>query len=72
MHPVLRQTGYRGHHLECEIPFATDTLADKPLAGDPQELFHAAQQAKRILFLADNAGEIVFDRLNPSPITPNR
>ena len=35
----------------------------KPLAGDPHELFRAAADARRILYLADNAGEIVFDRL---------
>lgn len=27
------------------------------------ELFRAAEKAERILYLADNAGEIVFDRL---------
>jgi uncharacterized protein with ATP-grasp and redox domains len=46
-----------------ELPRMLGTLWDQPLAGDPQELFHMAAAAKRILYLADNAGEIVFDRL---------
>lgn len=39
------------------------TLWDQPLAGDTEELFLAAEKAKHILYLADNAGEIVFDRI---------
>lgn len=34
-----------------------------PMVGNPLDLFQAATRAKRILYLADNAGEIVFDRL---------
>ena len=45
------------------LPGLLATLWDKPLAGDPHELFCAADKAERILYLADNAGEIVFDRL---------
>jgi damage-control phosphatase, subfamily I len=45
------------------LPGLLATLWDKPLAGDPHELFRAADRAERILYLADNAGEIVFDRL---------
>lgn len=36
---------------------------DRLLVGSVADLFHAAQAARRILYLADNAGEIVFDRL---------
>lgn len=36
---------------------------DAPLAGSVADLFRAAESAQRILYLADNAGEIVFDRL---------
>jgi len=46
-----------------DLPSLLATLWDKPLAGDPHELFRAAENAERILYLADNAGEIVFDRL---------
>jgi len=45
------------------LPQLLATLWDRPLAGDPHELFRAAEKAERILYLADNAGEIVFDRL---------
>ena len=45
------------------LPHLLKTLWDRPLAGDPHELFQAAENAERILYLADNAGEIVFDRL---------
>ncbi len=39
------------------------TIWQLPLTGSPAELFAAAQKAECILYLADNAGEIVFDRL---------
>jgi uncharacterized protein with ATP-grasp and redox domains len=35
----------------------------EPLHGSASDLFAAAERAQRILFLADNAGEIVFDRV---------
>jgi len=47
------------HELEEHLK----TIWDLPLAGSPADLFAAAQEAERILYLADNAGEIVFDRL---------
>lgn len=40
-----------------------DILREAPLSGDPLELFREAEKAKRILYLADNAGEIVLDRI---------
>lgn len=46
-----------------DLPGMLATLWDQPLVGDPQELFRAAASAGRILYLADNAGEIVLDRL---------
>ena len=36
---------------------------DLSLVGKVEDLFRAANTARRILYLADNAGEIVFDRL---------
>lgn len=39
------------------------SLWTRPLVGDPLDLFRLADRASRILYLADNAGEIVFDRL---------
>lgn len=40
-----------------------DTIWDTLLVGSVTDLFRAAGDARRILYLADNAGEIVFDRL---------
>jgi uncharacterized protein with ATP-grasp and redox domains len=40
-----------------------DQLWDMLLVGNVKDLFRAADQAHCILYLADNAGEIVFDRL---------
>ena len=40
-----------------------DAIWDMPLAGSVEDLFRAAEGANRILYLADNAGEIVFDGL---------
>lgn len=39
------------------------TVWEMPLVGNVTGLFRAADDAHRILYLADNAGEIVFDRL---------
>ena len=59
----LLDSGAKTQIAPEDLPQLFATLWDQPLAGDPQELFHAAEQAERILFLADNAGEIVLDRL---------
>ena len=40
-----------------------DAVWDRPLVGCVSDLFKAAAEARSILYLADNAGEIVFDRL---------
>jgi uncharacterized protein with ATP-grasp and redox domains len=40
-----------------------NSIWDMPLVGSVTDLFRAADSARRILYLADNAGEIVFDRL---------
>lgn len=59
----LLDSGAKNQIAPEDLPQMFATLWDHPLAGDPQELFLAADQAERILFLADNAGEIVLDRL---------
>ncbi len=46
-----------------ELPQHLQRIWHQPLQGDPHALFAAAAQARSILYLADNAGEIVFDRL---------
>lgn len=40
-----------------------DKIWEIPLCGDIDAFFNAAAEAGKILYLADNAGEIVFDRL---------
>ncbi len=45
------------------LPEKLDDLLGMPLNGDPELLFAAAAKADSILYLADNAGEIFFDRL---------
>lgn len=44
----------------------------QPLAGDWRRLFARTAQARRIMFLADNAGEIVFDRPLLKLLPPGR
>jgi uncharacterized protein with ATP-grasp and redox domains len=46
-----------------QLPGLLADLWNKPMAGDPHFLFRVATEARHILYLADNAGEIVFDRL---------
>ena len=71
-HQAILRLAVAGNLLDCgakthiapeDLPQLFATLWDQALAGDPQEIFHAAEQADRILYLADNAGEIIFDRL---------
>lgn len=58
------------HHEN--LPKLFSTLKKRPLAGDPHLLFRLARQASRILLLADNAGEIVFDRLLVEMLPPGK
>ena len=46
-----------------KLPKHLQSIWERPLAGNVDDLFRAAEAARCILFLADNAGEIVFDRL---------
>ena len=47
----------------CEIRTEIQKASSKPLAGDIEALRRAVSEARRILYLTDNAGEIVFDSL---------
>lgn len=44
-----------------DLPHHMQTIWEKPLHGDVHALFAAANAARNILYLADNAGEIFFD-----------
>ena len=48
---------------EADVEDAIQHALSSPLRGDPEALRGAAAGADEILYLADNAGEIVFDRL---------
>lgn len=56
------------HELEDHLK----RIWELPLAGSPADLFAAAERAKRILYLTDNAGEIVFDRLLIEAMPPGK
>ena len=55
--------GGRGALTAEQIPGSLAESFEAPLDGNVVELFTEAEQATDILFLADNAGELVFDRL---------
>ena len=46
-----------------DLPAHLETIWTQPLRGDVEGLFREADRAHCILYLADNAGEIVFDKL---------
>ena len=46
-----------------DLPAHLETIWTQPLRGDVEGLFREADRAHSILYLADNAGEIVFDKL---------
>jgi len=53
---------YAGTSTE-ELWASLDATLDQPFHGEVEALRSAAAAAKSILYLADNAGEIVFDRM---------
>ena len=55
--------GINGDLKPEDIPSALEKSFASPLEGDAGEFLEAVVRAKDILFLADNAGELVFDRL---------
>ncbi len=57
---------------ETDIRDSIDRALAGPFAGDQVEFRKATTEARRILYLADNAGEIVFDRLLIEKLPPGR
>jgi damage-control phosphatase, subfamily I len=55
--------GVNGNITEAEVRRSIERTLWEPLVGNIEELREEVGQAKSILYLADNAGEIVFDRL---------
>lgn len=61
-----------GNVTETDVHQAMRQALSEPFCGE-QELFHQAiAKARSILYLADNAGEIAFDRLLIERISPER
>ncbi len=66
---------YGAHSIESDIVNQINTLSGKKLAIDETDtLFERINSARSILYLGDNAGEIVFDKLfietfGPSDVT---
>jgi hypothetical protein len=55
--------GINGDLKTEDIPSALEKSFASPLEGDAEGFLNAVAKAKDILYLADNAGELVFDRL---------
>ena len=55
--------GVKGHVSEKDIKESLYKAINEPLDGDYAEFISKLDQAENILYLADNAGEIIFDRL---------
>jgi len=62
--------GANGRLTEDDVLQAVHQALKEPLAGDWEKLRSAIAGARNILYLADNAGEIVFDRLLIEQILP--
>jgi len=59
----LLDAGSKNRLMPEELAEHLSRIWELPLVGDVAALFRAAESAQRILYLADNAGEIVFDKL---------
>jgi len=59
----LLDAGSKARLAPEELAARMETVWNMPISGSSEGLFRAAEDARRILYLADNAGEIVFDRM---------
>jgi uncharacterized protein with ATP-grasp and redox domains len=64
--------GVNGSLTEADVRRSIDQALSEPVQGRLEELRQACQQAPRVLYLADNAGELVFDRLLIEHLGPDR
>ena len=55
--------GVNGNFSGREVKIAMDNVLNEPFHGDVEDFRDTVRDAQKILYLADNAGEIVFDRL---------
>ena len=64
--------GASGGVSENDVIKSVNQVLAQPLGGDYEKFRQAVTQARQILYLADNAGEIVFDRLLIEALAPER
>jgi uncharacterized protein with ATP-grasp and redox domains len=57
---------------EADVHETVEQTLSEPFTGEMEEFRLAVSQAKDILYLADNAGEIIFDRLLVEQLSPAR
>ncbi|HOP62776.1 MAG TPA: tRNA (N6-threonylcarbamoyladenosine(37)-N6)-methyltransferase TrmO [Spirochaetota bacterium] len=64
--------GAKSGLTEEEVIESIESSYSEPLAGDQDYFIRKVKEAKKILYIADNAGEIVFDRLFIEKIGPEK
>ncbi len=64
--------GINGNLTEADVRQAVNQALVAPFFGEQEKFRQAVTQAQSILYLADNAGEIAFDRLLVEQISPER
>lgn len=64
--------GINGNLTDADIRQAIEKAFTEPFCGEIDTFRQALGQAQSILYLADNAGEIAFDRLLIEKISPER
>jgi damage-control phosphatase, subfamily I len=57
---------------EEDIFKAVSQALEEPFTGDQEKFRRSVSESERILYLADNAGEIVFDRLLIEQLSPGK
>ncbi len=64
--------GANGNVTEFDVHDAVTRALTEPVVGEQDGFRSAVAEAKRILYVADNAGEIAFDRLLIEQLAPAR
>jgi len=64
--------GVYGNVTEADVHQAMRQALSEPFFGEQEQFCQAIAKARSILYLADNAGEIAFDRLLIEQISPER
>jgi len=64
--------GVNGNVTEVDVQQEVRRALSEPFCGEQEQFRRAIAKARSILYLADNAGEIAFDRLLIEQISPER